>query len=427
MTQASHAEILNRDCYCIGLDMQRLAEAVRAGLNEHGLQTGLIEQRPHLFAQVPVFVARTQVEQMAALVAAVEQVVALPSYQERVLSGAPEIARHPQAPLGVFMGFDFHLGAAGPQLIEINTNAGGALLSLLVGRAQRVCCPPVSRFVRSPSDLPSLDEAFVAMFRREWALARGNASLERIAIVDEAPAEQFLYPEFLLFQQLFRAQGIEAIVADPCEFSYREGALWHPQGRIDLVYNRLTDFYLQAPALAALRAAYLDDAAVFTPHPRAHALYADKRNLALLSDEHALEELGVPAPVREVLCAGIPRTELVQVQSAERLWAARKQLFFKPAAGYGSKAAYRGDKLTRRVWGEILAGDYVAQRLVVPSERHIRRDDGPVPLKLDVRNYAYAGSVQLMSARLYQGQTTNFRTQGGGFAPVFTAPTITCC
>jgi hypothetical protein len=32
----------------------------------------------------------------------------------------------------------------------------------------------------------------------------------------------------------------------------------------------------------------------------------------------------------------------------------------------------------------------------------------------------YDAAVQLITARLYQGQTTNFRTSGGGFAPVFT-------
>jgi hypothetical protein len=52
--------------------------------------------------------------------------------------------------------------------------------------------------------------------------------------------------------------------------------------RIDLVYNRLTDFALEAPANAALREAWLTDAALITPHPRAHALYADKRNLVAL-------------------------------------------------------------------------------------------------------------------------------------------------
>ena len=46
--------------------------------------------------------------------------------------------------------------------------------------------------------------------------------------------------------------------------------------------------------------------------------------------------------------------------------------------------------------------------------------DGAAPvLKVDLRNYVYDGEVVLIAARLYQGQTTNFRTPGGGFAPVF--------
>jgi hypothetical protein len=121
----------------------------------------------------------------------------------------------------------------------------------------------------------------------------------------------------------------------------------------------------------------------------------------------------------EVLAHGIPRTEVVGPENADALWAGRRRLFFKPAAGHGSKAAYRGEKLTRRVWDEIRQGSYVAQALVPPSERNI---DAATPLKLDVRNYVYDGSVQLLAARLYQGQTTNMRTPGGGFAPVLTTP-----
>ena len=45
--------------------------------------------------------------------------------------------------------------------------------------------------------------------------------------------------------------------------------------------------------------------------------------------------------------------------------------------------------------------------------------EAAVDLKLDLRNYVYAGRIQLLTSRLYQGQTTNFRTPGGGFAPVF--------
>ena len=90
------------------------------------------------------------------------------------------------------------------------------------------------------------------------------------------------------------------------------------------------------------------------------------------------------------------------------------------AAGCGSKAAYRGGKLTKRVWEEMLKSTYVAQALVAPSERQVAGIATAAALKADIRNYAYAGLVKLVAARLYQGQTTNFRTPGGGFAPVFT-------
>ncbi|HEX5361462.1 MAG TPA: hypothetical protein VFW49_10290, partial [Fluviicoccus sp.] len=117
-----------------------------------------------------------------------------------------------------------------------------------------------------------------------------------------------------------------------------------------------------------------------------------------------------------------PATRRVTPDNAEMLWNQRKELFFKPVAGYGGKAAYRGDKITRRVWEDIQAGDYVAQTRIPPSERMVQQHGEPMLLKFDLRCYTYAGKIQLMAARLYQGQTTNFRTPGGGFAPVFVFP-----
>ena len=110
---------------------------------------------------------------------------------------------------------------------------------------------------------------------------------------------------------------------------------------------------------------------------------------------------------------------LVTPSSAADLWGRRNGLFFKPCSGYGGKAAYRGDKITRKVWNEILAGTYVAQEIVLASSRNVAIDGKIESLKADLRCYAYAGQVQLLAARLYRGQTTNFRTPGGGFAPVF--------
>jgi hypothetical protein len=116
----------------------------------------------------------------------------------------------------------------------------------------------------------------------------------------------------------------------------------------------------------------------------------------------------------------------VDPANAERLWAARRGLFFKPFAGYGGRAAYRGDKLTQRVWREILAGGYIAQALVPPGERAIADIEAAPVLKFDLRNYVYDGRVQWVGARLYQGQTTNFRTPGGGFAPVYDDASLPC-
>jgi hypothetical protein len=48
-------------------------------------------------------------------------------------------------------------------------------------------------------------------------------------------------------------------------------------------------------------------------------------------------------------------------------------------------------------------------------------DGARTDLKVDIRLYTYDGAVLLKASRLYQGQTTNMRTPGGGFAPVLRA------
>ena len=356
-----------------------------------------------MFSETVVRVAPEILGRMAALIAAIERVVVLPAWRDHVLAWAPEAARHESAARGVFFGYDFHETPDGPKLIEINTNAGGGLLCAW----------------RAGDE--ALQAAFVDMFRAEWRLERGDAPLRAIAIVDDAPEDQYLYPEFMLFRELFERHGIAAVVCDPRDLMLCHGGLWFEETRIDLVYNRLTDFALAEDAHAALSQSWRDGAAVVTPHPRLHALYADKRNLVALSDDALLAGWGVDAETRAVLAACIPRTELVASGRADDLWARRRQLFFKPAAGYGAKEAWRGDKMTRRVFDEVLAGRYVAQALVTPSTRNIAVDGGTAELKCDLRCYAYDGRIQSVAARLWQGQTTNFRTPGGGFARVVVA------
>ena len=96
----------------------------------------------------------------------------------------------------------------------------------------------------------------------------------------------------------------------------------------------------------------------------------------------------------------------------------------EPVDGYGSKPVYRGDKITSRVWQQILQATeqgrgYIAQTNVPPSLRAVESVGKRKQLKYDVRIYTVGGVPLISAARIYQGQTTNFRTNGGGFAPVY--------
>jgi len=399
----NEAERLNADCHAAGLNKDALQQALRArGDAWHSLVT---ERCPHLFADVPVYISPAQLRKMHGVISAVEQVAGLAGWQAAGDETMPKSR-------GEFFGYDFHLDGQGVRLIEINTNAGGGFLNELLIASQRDAGLP-----GKTAAIENLDSAFLAMFRNEWRLERGSAPFGNIAIVDENPEQQYLYPEFLLAKRMLERDGLAVYIVDPVALKSREDGLYFDNVKIDMVYNRLTDFSLQQ--YPALSKAYASGQVVLTPHPHAYAKYADKRNLARLTDEQGLRALGAGEADIATLQAGVPHTFVVTPEMEEMLWQERKSLFFKPDSGYGSKGAYRGEKLTRRVFAEILQGGYVAQKLAPPGERAVCLNDGEaVSLKYDVRCYVYAGQIQLVVARLYQGQTTNFRTPGGGFALV---------
>lgn len=125
---------------------------------------------------------------------------------------------------------------------------------------------------------------------------------------------------------------------------------------------------------------------------------------------------------------GVVRSEVNLATETATITAATRDIDEAALIAAVERAAYRGDKLTKRVWQDILAGDYVAQAIVAPGERMIDGADAMTAktgatkaMKFDLRAYTYNGDVQWVAARLHQGQTTNFRTPGGGFAPVYSS------
>lgn len=408
---------LNQRCLCVTLDRKLLADTVDRETGDPAFTINQIGKRPNLLSSVSVFLPAPAIAEMHDIVKAIEATARLSGYRNAVLGWAPETAQRDFGPIGAFMGYDFHLDNSGPRLIEVNTNAGGAFLNSLLAKAQKACCTEVERGLIQTQE-KDFEILVVEMFDSEWRLQRGAGGPRRIAIVDDQPEEQYLYPEFVLARQLLRKHGIDAVIGDANKLEYEAGKLHLAGEEIDLVYNRLVDFSFALPGHAALAAAYRDGTVVVTPNPHNHALYAAKRNLTLLSDPAALRAFGLPQEML-IRLAGIPKTTLITFENADAIWRDRKNLFFKPISGYGGKAVYRGDKVTKGVWADIASGGYVAQVFAAPGRRMIELDGTPTQRKMDVRLYTYAGQTLLSAARLYHGQTTNFRTPGGGFAPVF--------
>ena len=413
------ADQLNKECYCRTLDRKVLNTSLQNQLSDTRDNPIGANELNKIFSATPVFVPKTEIETMVRIVAAIESAARLPSYQQQVLSWAPKIAAFDPGPIGAFMGYDFHLGSDSPQLIEINTNAGGAFLNVALARAQKQCCHPSEQSADTTKMLDGFEEAVTNMFIQEWQRQSATAMPNRIAIIDNDPKSQFMYLEFQLACRLLQAKGIDTVILDPSEINYVDGKLTAHGKPIDMIYNRLVDFAFEEPDHALLKRAYLEGAVVVTPNPHVHAMLANKHNLTLLSDPQTLRAWGLNDAAAECLEKSVPRTKLVSRDEAAELWRTRRQLFFKPVAGHGSKGVYRGSKLTRRVFENILDEDYIAQSFVPAGERSIKIDDTVTTRKVDIRLYTYDGQLLLPAARVYQGQTTNFRTPGGGFAPVF--------
>jgi len=148
---------------------------------------------------------------------AIERTIALlfqlahsPAHQALLDADADPAQRHSPGNFGVFMGYDFHVTPHGPRLIEVNTNAGGALLN---GLHTASLCNPEQLACLCSNLLPveTIEQKILETFTAELAAVRGTqAKLAHVAIVDDRPREQFLYPEFELFQRLFAGAGIEA-------------------------------------------------------------------------------------------------------------------------------------------------------------------------------------------------------------------------
>jgi len=324
-----------------------------------------------------------------------------PGYRSTIEGLTPSIANIDPGNDAVMMGYDFHLSAEGPRLIEVNTNAGGSFVALQseaeAGRRQ-------------------FFERALKTFFDDYARYAGNRDpLRRIAILDEKPDEQFLFPEMEAFALAFAAAGLSAVIVDPAELDAGPRGVFQAGERIDLLYNRHCDFYLETPAMAGIRAAYQAGSVCLSPNPHTYGLLADKRRMLLWHDPEQLQRWGLTARECTEVLRGVPECRMLVDFDPEALWEERKGWVFKPVTLFGSRGVLVGEKLTHKRFDELDPDTTLCQRLVEPSR--LSYPDGK-EYKADFRLFAYRDRLLGVTARLYRGQVTNMRTEGGGFARI---------
>ncbi|NLC70614.1 MAG: hypothetical protein GX751_04555, partial [Desulfuromonadaceae bacterium] len=262
---------------------------------------------PHTVSKARVVLPKGDLRAMIDCVRRLYTLSRLESYRKMVLPVAPENGRYNPGHDAVMMGYDFHLTPDGPKLIEVNTNAGGLLLPWLPASGEKKVRPPA----------PRCRERLLATFVREYALFSGTVRFPPvIAIVDDNPPEQFLYPELLFFSRLLEEKGARVHIADPGQIDFDgDGIRCHGE-RIDFIYNRHTDFYLESREMAVIRDAYLARKVCLSPNPFTYALLADKRRLPLWKDGDFLRECGLKEEMIDLLVRVVPESRILAEAAA---------------------------------------------------------------------------------------------------------------
>ncbi|MEO5332795.1 MAG: hypothetical protein H7839_12290 [Magnetococcus sp. YQC-5] len=355
---------------------------------------------------------------MITLARVLRRISRTPAWEEVISPGLPTTARFDPGHEAVMMGYDFHLTPQGPGLIEVNTNAGGGLMAYC---AQNPCFPAGPRFpdaIHDPNDRHQ--DRLLNTFAQE--ISCFSQGLKRwpdtMVILDEAPERQFLYPEMCAFATLFRQRGSEVLIVGPEALEMGVEGVFHQGRRVEMIYNRHCDFYLESDVLAGLAAAWLNQQVCVTPNPRQYGMLADKRRLIAWSDPLVLQRLGLTQEEIAFMTRLVPKTRFLADLDKNRVWAERNQWVFKPSIGFGSRGVLLGNKISRTRFNELDPAWTLVQQYIPPS----MTDVAGQLMKTDIRLFFYRDQLLGVAARVYRGQVTNFQLPGNGFVPVRIIP-----
>lgn len=369
-----------------------------------GLQEKPLENLVHenLISPFTIKLPRSVLEQAQKAISLLFSLREKQSYKDYYQNFTNEKGLRDPGNKSIMMSYDFHVDEnQNLKLIEINTNAAFLILGHQLYQMRKQALP-VSDF-----SLQEIANDIQTELRLQGKIPSSNL---KISIIDDKPEEQRLFVEFLAYNELFKSLGWDSRIQDYKDL-FQD---FHP----DFIYNRYTDFFLTEPSSATLKEKFLSREVCLSPNPYEYLLLADKQRLIDWVQPGFLESHGIHGEDLSLLKTILPQSYDLCSENAEEIWAQRKKLFFKPKNAYGSKQSFRGSSISRKAFEELLKDETIAQEFVPAPEQNFETPSGPQNFKFDLRCYAYQGRLQLIIARLYQGQVTNLRTPYGGFGTV---------
>lgn len=327
------------------------------------------------------------------------------------------------------------------QFVEYNAESPAAIAYEDVLSEVFLELPAMRRFAErySISALPArqrLLDTLLAAWR-----GFGGTRAPTIAIVDwkDLPT----HSEFLLFQQYFRANGLEALICTPDDLGYYDGRLHARVGGattpIDLVYKRvLTSEFLMRYGDQAfehpLVLAYADGKICLVNSFRAKLLHK-KAIFALLTDERLQEEF--THDERAAIGRHVPWTRMVRegpstyagepIDLIDFARANQERLLLKPNDEYGGKGIIIGWESSAAEWArglqEALQTPFVLQeRVEIAYEDYPALVDGQLRIGrrlVDSDPFLFGTEVAGCLTRLSTVTLLNVTAGGGSTVPMF--------
>jgi hypothetical protein len=266
----------------------------------------------------------------------------------------------------------------------------------------------------------------------------GGQATPRVAILDwrEVPT----YSEFVLFNDYFRSQGLDSVIADPRDMTYEHGVLRTGEGQpINIIYKRvlLSELVdrggLDHPVIRAVR-----DRAACMVNPFRCKILHKKASLAVMSDETNAHLFTYEE--RQAIDRHIPWTRVVSerhttyyglhVDLIPFLQKHKDEFVLKPNDEYGGKGIVLGWEADNATWEAglqtALKEPYIAQKRVAlpkfPYASWVNDHIEVYDRMLDTNPYIWYGAyADGCLTRLSTMSLLNVTAGGGSTVPTFIA------